>query len=42
MTTTNHGKMTSPKNSIGAAYEDMVYRDSTDDGFDADIIDEFD
>ena len=24
----------------GAAYEDMVYRDSTDDGFDADIIDE--
>jgi hypothetical protein len=25
----------------GAAYEDMVYRDSTDDGFDADLIDEF-
>ena len=25
----------------GAAYEDMVYRDSTDDGFDADIIDEY-
>src|SRR4029079_7986675 len=24
-----------------AAYEDMVYRDSTDDGFDADMIDEF-
>src|SRR5882757_7021781 len=24
----------------GAAYEDMVYRDSTDDGFDADMIDE--
>lgn len=24
----------------GAAYEDMVYRDSTDDGFDADTIDE--
>jgi hypothetical protein len=26
---------------FGAAYEDMVYRDSTDDGFDADMIDEF-
>ncbi len=26
---------------FGAAYEDMVYRDSTDDGFDADILDEF-
>jgi hypothetical protein len=26
---------------FGAAYEDMVYRDSTDDGFDADLIDEF-
>jgi hypothetical protein len=25
---------------FSAAYEDMVYRDSTDDGFDADIIDE--
>jgi hypothetical protein len=25
----------------GAAYEDMVYRDSTDDGFDADLIDEY-
>jgi hypothetical protein len=25
----------------GAAYEDMVYRDSTDDGFDADTIDEY-
>jgi hypothetical protein len=25
----------------GAAYEDMVFRDSTDDGFDADIIDEY-
>lgn len=25
----------------GAAYEDMVFRDSTDDGFDADIIDDF-
>ncbi|HEY3394235.1 MAG TPA: hypothetical protein VGK58_16095 [Lacipirellulaceae bacterium] len=25
----------------GAAYEDMVYRDSTDDGYDADIIDEY-
>jgi len=25
----------------GAAYEDMVFRDSTDDGMDADIIDEF-
>ncbi len=24
----------------GAAYEDMVYRDSTDDGFDADMMDE--
>ena len=24
-----------------AAYEDMVYRDSTDDGFDADMIDDF-
>jgi len=26
---------------FSAAYEDMVYRDSTDDGFDADIIDEY-
>jgi hypothetical protein len=25
----------------GAAYEDMVYRDSTDDGYDADLIDEY-
>ncbi len=30
-----------PEELYGAAYEDMVYRDSTDDGFDADIIDEF-
>ena len=29
-----------PEELYGAAYEDMVYRDSTDDGFDADIIDE--
>jgi hypothetical protein len=26
---------------FSAAYEDVVYRDSTDDGFDADIIDEY-
>ncbi len=26
---------------FGAAYEDMVYRDSTDDGYDADLIDNF-
>jgi hypothetical protein len=26
---------------FSAAYEEMVYRDSTDDGFDADMIDEF-
>ncbi len=26
---------------FGAAYEDMVYRDSTDDGYDADILDEY-
>ncbi|HEX3599591.1 MAG TPA: hypothetical protein VHU84_05575 [Lacipirellulaceae bacterium] len=30
-----------PEALYGAAYEDMVYRDSTDDGFDADIIDEY-
>ena len=30
-----------PEELYGAAYEDMVYRDSTDDGFDADIIDEY-
>src|SRR5262249_12856165 len=30
-----------PEQIYSAAYEDMVYRDSTDDGFDADIIDEF-
>jgi hypothetical protein len=30
-----------PEQLYSAAYEDMIYRDSTDDGFDADIIDEF-
>jgi hypothetical protein len=30
-----------PEELYGAAYEDMVYIDSTDDGFDADIIDEY-
>ncbi len=30
-----------PDELYGAAYEEMVYRDSTDDGFDTDIIDEY-
>jgi hypothetical protein len=30
-----------PEELYGAAYEDMVYRDSTDDGFEGDIIDEY-
>ena len=30
-----------PDEVYGAAYEDMVYRDSTDDGLDADLVDEF-
>jgi hypothetical protein len=30
-----------PDERFSAAYEDMVYRDSTDDGLDADIIDEY-
>lgn len=30
-----------PEKLFGAAYEDMVYRDSTDDGFESDIIDDF-
>ncbi|MCC7474973.1 MAG: hypothetical protein IT425_06225 [Pirellulales bacterium] len=30
-----------PEEIFGAAYENMVYRDSTDDGFDRDTLDEF-
>jgi hypothetical protein len=30
-----------PDERFSAAYEEMVYRDSTDDGYDADIIDEY-
>jgi hypothetical protein len=30
-----------PDERFSAAYEEMIYRDSTDDGYDADIIDEF-